>query len=247
MSIPAPNRSALIHNLIEQFNAPNTQPTLMDLDEPPWNWHQARKVPNDPRTYILPFNVFHSERFDLHLLTEIQYGRDSTTCNIVKCQQPLRQEIPSRFRQLLYYDRLKMLIQIPELGVVAIATQVGRVALLTMTSMGGAGVTKYGFRIEWFLPFKSQEERGRRPNCSLLGMAIGPLQGFEAASSCSNSFNSPGRRNFSGKGPINGVKGSRRFRLILFYYDHSILTYEIWRDAEESKPGIRAIDLALAC
>lgn len=215
----------------------------MDLDESPEKRLQANKEPKDPRSYTLPFNIFHCERFDLHLLTEIQYGRGSTTCNTIKCQQALRQDIP----QMSSYDRLKMLIQIPELGVVAIATQAGRVALLTMTSTGGAGVTKYGFRIEWFLPVKSQEVRLRRPDYSLLGMAVGPLQGFEAASPSSNNFNSPGRRNSSGKGPINGVKGSRRFRLILFYCDHSIFTYEIWRDAEDTKPGIRAMDLALAC
>lgn len=247
MSLSSPNLSALILSVIEQYNASNTLPTSMDLDEPPEKRLQANKLPKDPRSYTLPFNIFHSERFDLHLLTEIQYGRDSTTCNTIKCQQALRQDIPPDLQHLITYDRLKMLIQIPELGVVAIATQVGRVALLTMTSTGGVGVTKYGFRIEWFLPFKSQEVRLRRPDCSLLGMAVGPLQGFEAASPSSNNFNSPGRRNSSGKGPINGVKGSRRFRLILYYCDHSILTYEIWRDAEDTKPGIRAMDLALAC
>ena len=219
----------------------------MDLDEPPEKQLQATKVPKDTRIYTLPFNIFHSERFDLHLLTEIQCGGDPTTCNTIRCQQALRQDIPPGLHQVIGYDRTKMLIQIPELGVVVIATQVGRVALLTMTSMRGASVTKYGFRIEWFLPFKSQEEQGRRPNYSLLGVAVGPLQGFEAASPCSNSSNPLGRRNSSGKRPINGVKGSKRFRLILFYLDHSILTYEVWRDGEDTQPGIRAMDLALAC
>lgn len=236
--------SELILSVIEQYNASDNQPTSMVLDEPLEKRLQASKVPKDP---ILPFNILHSERFDLHLWTEIKDGRDYTTCNTVKCQQALRQDIPPGLSQVIGYDRMKMLIQIPELGVVAIATQVGRVALLTMTSMGGASVTKYGFRIEWFLPLKSQEERGRRPDYSLLGMAVGPLQGFEAASPCSRSFSSPGKRHSSGKGPINGVTGSRRFRLILFYSDHSILTYEIWRDAEDTKPGIRVMDLALAC
>lgn len=235
-------------NDIEQHDASNTQSTPMNLDEPPEKRHQATKLPKDPQPNTLPFNIFHLERFDLHLLTEIQYGTDSpATCNTIKCQQALRQDVPAGLHQLIDYDRLKMLIQIPELGLVAIATQVGRVALLSMTSMGGAGVTKYGFRIEWFLPLKSQELRGRRPDYSLLGMAVGPLQGFEAASPSSKSSNIHGRRNPRGQAPINGVKESRRFRLILYYYDHSVLTYEIWRDAEDSKPGIRAMDLALAC
>lgn len=220
----------------------------MNLDEPPEKRHQATEVPKEPKSNTLPFNIFHSERFDLHLLTEIQYGTDSTaTCNAIKCQQALRQDVPPGLHQVIGYDRLKMLIQIPELGLVAIATQVGRVALLTMTSMGGAGVTMYGFRIEWFLPFKSQEQRRIRPDYSLLGMAVGPLQGFETASPSSISSNIPGRRNPRGQAPINGVKQSRRFRLILYYYDHSVLTYEIWRDVEDNKPGIRAMDLALAC
>lgn len=221
----------------------------MDLDEPFEERHEATKVPKDPQSFTLPFNILHLERFDLHLLTEIKYGTDSpTSCNTIKCQQALRQDVPPGLHQVIGYDRLKMLVQIPELGLVAIATQVGRVALLTMTSMGGAGVTKYGFRIEWFLPLKSEEQRGRRPDYSLLGMAVGPLQGFEAASPSSKASNTPGsRRNSRGQAPINGVKESRRFRLILYYYDHSVLTYEIWRDVEDNKPGIRAMDLALAC
>lgn len=223
----------------------------MDLDEPPEECHEATKVPKDPQSNTLPFNILHLERFDLHLLTEIKYGTDSpTTCNTIKCQHALRQDVPPGLHQVIGYDRLKMLIQIPELGLVAIATQVGRVALLTLTSMGAARVTKYGFRIEWFLPLKSQEQRGRRPDYSLLGMAVGPLQGFEAASPSSLKASNipPGnRRNSRGQAPINAVKESRRFRLILYYYDHSVLTYEIWRDAEDNKPGIRAMDLALAC
>lgn len=238
----------MILSLLEQRDTSNTQSTSIDLDEPPEKRHQATKVPKDRITYTLPFNIFHSERFDLHLLTEIQYGTDSTTaCNTIKCQNALRQDIPPGLHQVIGYDRLKMLIQIPELGLVAIATQVGRVALLTMTSMGDAGITKYGFRIEWFLPLKSQEKCGRRPDYSLLGIAVGPLQGFEAASPSSTTSNNPGRRNLRGQAPINGVKESRRFRLILYYYDHSILSYEIWRNSEDGKPGIRAMDLALAC
>ncbi len=215
----------------------------MEMDEPAGDLSQATKPPKKPKIKTLPFHILHSSESDLHLLTDVRYVGESSTCNTVKCQDALRQKIPPVLRHLNYFDRMQMVLQIPEIGVVAVANQVGRVALLTMTRLAkDPGITKFGFRLEWFLPFKSQEEQGKRPDAPLLGMAIGPVQGFETASSSSAGRRSPGD---SIKWPVNGANGTRRFRLMLTYYDHTVLTYEIWRPSIDSQPGLRDLGLLI--
>lgn len=68
------------------------------------------------------------------------------------------------------------------------------------------------FRFDQVLPFISQRA-GIQPACPLLGMAVSPLQ----------------------KGSDAGkiVGWARRWRLILHYYDHTILSYELGRDEED--------------
>ena len=120
-----------------------------------------------------------------------------------------------------------MLLQIPELGVVALATQAGRVALLTMTVMKQRSKSKEekaGFRVDWLLPLKSQEDKGMRPESPLLGMAVGPVQGMEMVP---ESRDEP--REDGGREAWRAAGGSRRYRLMMFYYDHTVLSYEIWR------------------
>jgi hypothetical protein len=84
------------------------------------------------------------------------------------------------------------------------------VALMTLTrpkipSHNGPVTT---FRLEGILPGKEEEDEGLGANVPLFGMTVGPLQ--------------------------EGKVGSRprRWRLILHYYDHTILSYEVYRDEE---------------
>ena len=129
-----------------------------------------------------------------------------------------------------------MVLQVPELGVVAIASQAGRVALLTMTK-STRGSEQYGFRIEWLLPLRSEEEKLLRPNTALMGMALGPVQGrgMTAASAVSGDA----------QDQAMVADGSRRFRLMLTYYDHTILSYEIWRSLSDAGSGIQCRELVL--
>ena len=99
-----------------------------------------------------------------------------------------------------------MLFQIPELGLVLIGNQVGRVGILSMTRWEEQ--KQSGYRIEAILPLKEEEERGIRPRKALLGMAVGPVQGMER-------------------------KGASRWRLLMYYCDHTILSYEISRPEEQ--------------
>ena len=72
-------------------------------------------------------------------------------------------------------DRLNLTQYIPELGIVVIATQIGRVAVCTLTRKGPKGPC--GLRVDWIIPFASQEKNHERPLTHLLGIAAGPVQG----------------------------------------------------------------------
>lgn len=124
-----------------------------------------------------------------------------------------------------------MIHQIPSLGIVAIASQVGRVALLTMTKLKSHSEHKaslLGFRVEHILPFRSQEDRGERPEVPLLGLAVGPMQGHGLGDEHIGVSGINSAENDSGG-------GDRRYRLLMIYYDHTVLSYEIGRRKEESE------------
>ena len=154
----------------------------------------------------------------------------------------LQQQFPPNFnQQLRHFDRLNMTHQIPELGVIAIASQIGRVALLTSATIQYS--EKYvpcrqlrsrsaapsplrtcpGFQIAAILPFKSQEHQARgragvRPETPLLGFAISPILGSDTSTIRSSSSSMAGETGRTG-----------RYRLLMTYYDHTILSYEISR------------------
>ena len=107
------------------------------------------------------------------------------------------------------YERLIFHVLIVELNLVIVGSQVGRVALITLTrpkdsfSLHGPATM---FRIEHILPTYTHEIQGFRPSVPLLGIAASPLQGQQ--------------------------KEKKIWRLIMQYYDHSILNYELSRDED---------------
>lgn len=189
---------------------------------------QASSAPSKGPISTLPFHIFHTSKSDIRLMSDIRYGPyagKGTGRNTVLCQQALNQKTPPGLHTS-WAERLNMVLQIPELGIEAIAHQAGRVALLTMTK--NLKNDRFGFRLEWILPFQTQEEAGIRPDVALLGMAIGPVQG------CGKLSGSATAEPRDSKGFVNET---RRFRLILTYYDHTIISYEIWRSIADSGPG----------
>jgi hypothetical protein len=107
------------------------------------------------------------------------------------------------------FERLCFLTSVPELCVLIVGSQAGRVALMTCTRPdvfsihGGPIVT---FRLDLILPGKKQEDEGMKPNLPLFGLAAAPLQ------------------------MKNGIGKPGIWRLILHYYDHTVLSYELSRD-----------------
>lgn len=176
----------------------------------------------------LPFSILHTAENNVSFFQDPRKGAS------VFMAQPLRQHIPANLYWLRSFARLNMCAAMPELGVVAVASQVGRVAILTLTRIRE---TKHrAFRLDWILPLKSQEDAKMRPEVPLLGIASAPVQGREAA------IVSPGRRSPDGlRGEAwRAVESSRRYRLLLTYCDHTVLSYELGRvDNRKSKDGVK--------
>jgi hypothetical protein len=93
------------------------------------------------------------------------------------CANILKQALPHAIENSNHanIDRLNMMVQIPELGIVVVATQMGRCAVCTLTKLERTG--SLGLRVDWILPTKSQEFKGVRPIGPLLGIAASPVQG----------------------------------------------------------------------
>lgn len=62
-------------------------------------------------------------------------------------------------------------------------------------------------------------------------MAVGPIQGREMipAGEERDGGGSGGGEGGAGE-KWRAVESSRRYRLMMVYYDHTVLSYEIWRD-----------------
>ena len=99
------------------------------------------------------------------------------------------------------HQRINMALQIQELGIIVVAKQEGRVAVLSLNQMRGAPRIK-GLRIDRILPLGSQHVPKLPP---MLGMALGPIE----------------------FGQDDGF--DRTWRLMLYYFDHTILVYHIRR------------------
>ena len=205
----------------EEIEALVRRDTSAIVQESKWSTSAAR-----PSKDVLPFNLLQTSRTDITLYHHIcTKGRFSPglPCTRVICSHALHQKIPPGLSSLGWVERLNMTAQIPELNLVVIGNQVGRVGVLTMTRWHD----EYGYRIECILPTKTQEEQGQRPDKELIGVAIGPIQGHEEPPSAGS------RLDVSEEAPERAKVQSRRFRLMLTYYDHTVLTYEISRRSGE--------------
>ncbi|KAK2747087.1 hypothetical protein FQN57_002342 [Myotisia sp. PD_48] len=167
----------------------------------------------------------------------------------VICHAPLSQVMTESYSWLNHYDRMSIVHQIPELGIVVAASQKGRVAIIGLTYSPEGGKM---FRIERILPFASQEMANLRPSEPLVGVAVGPVEGHllpqensshddsssqNSSSSCGDASNderpetnssSPWVKQVAEREWWRGNEYSRRYRLILMYGDNSTLRYELY-------------------
>jgi len=178
--------------------------------------------------------IFHTSERDIAVVPVSKKQDEPVSClrehPMTVCKDVLKQYIPAHLHHLSHFDRMNMLIHIPELSLVIVGSQVGRVALVTLTRpsfpIGKVQVVRptnnkretlgqdFSFRIDKVLPLRSQEALKQRPSQPLLGIAASPMRESERK-----------MREYSA-----GGKRPTRFRLLLYYYDHTILSYELERD-----------------
>lgn len=191
---------------------------------------------NEPRAFHfnnksicddLPCPILHTSVRNVYLLqpphcsaSEKLVSEAAFTPPIVGFTNALRQLIPSQYSWINSIERLNMSAYIPAIGVVVLASQKGRAVVLSLTKLSRYADfptpkyskskcppnTIYTMRVERILPFASQEADGQRPFEPLAGIATGPIQGTEHL-----------------------PDEQKRWRLILMYYDHTVLSYEIRR------------------
>ena len=204
----------------EQEHSKNLSPSS---GKNPGHFSDTTHAKTCPSFTDLPFNLLQTDVRDIHLFRDIRFDADlkrrppDSSHSQVLCQQALNQRMPPGFHYLSQMERLNMIAQIPELGVVVIGNQVGRVGILTMTRWEAQ--KQSGYKIECILPFSSEESKGMRPRKPLMGMAVGPIQGHETP--------------LPQQSPKITPEQPRRFRLLMTYCDHTILSYEISRPEED--------------
>lgn len=94
----------------------------------------------------------------------------------VVCKNPLFQRVSLHAEISSLCDRFNMVKYVPELGLVIAASQKGRVAIISLTWHEEIGST---FRLDWIVPFSTQESEEERPIIPLLGITVSPMPGFE--------------------------------------------------------------------
>ncbi|KAJ5100483.1 hypothetical protein N7456_006535 [Penicillium angulare] len=117
------------------------------------------------------FPILH---FSEHHISLAPYPLDSEYHLL--CKNPLFQRVYSTLEISPHCDRFNMVKYLPELGIVVAASQKGRVAIISLTWQEEIG---FAFRLDWIVPFSSQECDSGRPIIPLMGLAVSPMPGFE--------------------------------------------------------------------
>lgn len=249
---------------------------------------EGQQQPSNSQQPFLGFPILHFSDTDIRLLTNPFSVRPSLIC-----RDPFKQPFSVPILSIHSCDRINMVENVPELGIVIAATQKGRVAVITLTHVKSECLPY--FRVDWIAPFKSQERFGERPLCPLLGIAVGPvpsqLHRYPSDESLNQHVETKLKNDFhsismdtddnehiaetleseehdksKGKGkqsapskkdeekrsirldyPTNShhepwhknLEYSRRYRLMLYYSDHTIMSYQLYYDwPRRMFPGI---------
>jgi hypothetical protein len=175
-------------------------------DDQEWNFLNIRPIKQNSQANFcgdLPCPILHTSVKNAYLL-------QPTRGPIVGFSDVLYQELQTADRLLNMFERLNMMAYIPSIGVVVLASQKGRAIILSLTKLLYKSKMTYAMRVDHILPSTLQEQHEERPMLPLMGIAVGPIQGTERLR-----------------------EDQKRWRLLMTYYDHTILSYEIKRGRAE--------------
>ncbi|KAK4181038.1 CRT10-domain-containing protein [Triangularia setosa] len=172
------------------------------------------------------FCLLRTSAADLELVPLDRTARRLTFKHILTFLPPQPGQLPSHHAFHTYSqmrtERVHLMLHVPELFLVVLGSEVGRVALVTLTktskTVHGAPVRR-GFRVDCVLPRKAEEQKKVRPYCGLVGMAISPEPAQGPRAKGQLELCPPG---MARTGPVV-------YRLILHYADHTILMYDLAR------------------
>lgn len=175
----------------------DSTPTLSDAED-------DDEDPAQPPTSL----IFSTTEHNAHLLTVT-----SSLAPIVVCRSPVHSRFPSASQHsLANIDRLNLCHVIPDLSLVVAASQKGRIAIFRLTRVGDV----FAMRLDNVLP---RDGEPGQPSASLLGVALGPVQGREIGTSTR-----------SRRGGWRGVERRRRYRLMCVFVDGTVVSYELGRE-----------------
>jgi hypothetical protein len=192
--------------------------------------HNTCKIPpGSPMDGAMRCSILRSYNNDVELINPVP-----GLANVI-CRRPVG--LPERPGHPVANRRLNMTLHVPELSLVIIGSVLGRVVLITPTRFKGDTKPflnrtcrlKYGFRIDHVLPRASEERNNSKlPRRSLLyGIAVAPVPEAPADTAGKGSLllRRPDSRRKTALGP-----GTRRYRLVLHFHNHAIVTYDLSRD-----------------
>jgi hypothetical protein len=132
--------------------------------------------------------------------------------------------------RLTSQDRHCFLSHIPELGVFVVGSPIGHVGIFSLyyTKHEGVKQPRYGFKLEYLLPFQQSNENeiAGVPPGRLVGVTVGPVQGMLDKPEHAES------------GEDKGMLQPRRWRILMYYMCHTVLSFEISKPRRSASPGL---------
>ncbi|KAK5061580.1 hypothetical protein LTR84_008124 [Exophiala bonariae] len=159
---------------------------------------RTRRNSENPTVPDIP--LLHCSASNLRMLR----GPDAQSPHLF-CANILKQALPPIIERggLGNFERLNIIQQIPELGIVIVASQIGRCAVCSLTRNGKTGTL--GLRVDWILPTRKQESKMLRPVRPLLGIATSPVQGRTSEQRKSQSPDADDSITWGSDGVLDGV------------------------------------------
>ncbi|KAI1172816.1 hypothetical protein F4777DRAFT_560282 [Nemania sp. FL0916] len=169
-------------------------------------------------TFLHNNTLLRTYQSDIELLDD-PHACSIMLTDVIRQKRPPRRIVPG---MPCPSERLCILLHVPELFLVVASSSCGRAVLITLTRPSpDVYQFRRGFKVEAILPTMTDEDRRLRPICPLLGVAVGPVHSSEGD-------NLPDGR------PLY----ERRYRIMLHYSDHRILSYEVYRDMATSELAV---------